>query len=132
MAIKKKKPKKKIGPDRISVGKVQEVFNRYIRNRDSDMGYFDCMSCGRTLPVSKMNAGHFVPVKMSSFLRLHEWNVNGECAGCNGFDQMHLIGYEKRLREKIGDSAVDWLIENKRTKKSWSQSELWEIYNKYK
>ena len=123
--VKKKKAKK------ISVGKAQEVFNRYIRKRDSEDGFFDCISCGRTLPVSSMNAGHFMPVKMASGLRFNEWNCNGECQGCNGFDYTHLIGYEKRLVDKIGRDAVDWLLANKRMKGKWSQSDLQEIIDKY-
>ncbi len=123
--VKKKKAKK------LTVKKAEEVFNRWIRNRDSEDGYFTCISCSRTLPTSKMNAGHFVPVSMSSFLRFNELNVNGECAGCNGFDLMHLMGYEKNIRAKIGDDKVDWLIQNKRTKAKITQSDLAEIISKY-
>jgi hypothetical protein len=78
-----------------------------------------------------MDAGHYVPQKGGSYLRFHEWNINGECKGCNGFDQFHLIGYRKRLIDKIGEDAVKWLEENRHTVKKWTRSELEEIINKY-
>ncbi len=40
-------------------------------------------------PVDQMNAGHYVPVKGGSALRFNEYNVNGECIRCNGFDEFH-------------------------------------------
>lgn len=106
--------------------KAQEVFNKYIRDRDAGL---PCISCGehRTL-----QAGHYVPQKNSSFLRYHEWNVNGECAGCNGFDQFHLISYRNRLIDKIGEDAVAYLELHKRTLKKWGRTELEEIINNYK
>jgi hypothetical protein len=111
--------------------KAQRVFNKYVRERDSQDGYFTCISCSRVLPVDKMNAGHFVPVKNGSFLRLHEWNVSGECQYCNCFDEFHLIRYRKNLIEKIGLEAVEWLEANSRTVKKWTREELEEIIKKY-
>jgi Bacteriophage Lambda NinG protein len=125
-----KKKKKTISLPKLSE-KAQRVFNAYIRKRDSDGEYFTCISCSRTLPISKMNAGHYAAVKTSSYLRFHEWNVNGECQGCNGFDEFHLIGYRKNLIDKIGQEAVDWIEEVRRTTKKWTRAELLEIIEKY-
>jgi hypothetical protein len=111
--------------------KVQKVFNRYIRERDSIDGWFTCISCGRVKPTDLMNAGHYAPVKNGSNLRFHEWNVNGECVSCNGFDEFHLIGYKKNLEDKIGSDAVKWLEDNRNVVKKWSRSELEEIIQKY-
>jgi hypothetical protein len=106
--------------------KAQKVFNAYIRKRDDGLA---CISCGQ---YRILQAGHYVPQKNSSLLRYHEWNVNGECAGCNGFDQFHLISYRNRLIDKIGADAVAFLELNKRGLKKWSRSELLEIIEKYK
>lgn len=111
--------------------KAETVFNRYIRERDSEDGYFTCISCGKVLPVSKMNAGHFAPVKSSSALRFNEYNVNGECQWSNGFDEFHLIGYRKNLINKIGLEMVEWLEDNARTTKKWTRTELNDIITKY-
>ena len=112
--------------------KAQRIFNTYIRERDSRDGQFTCISCFRTLPTDQMDAGHYVPVKGGSFLRFNEWNVNGECKRCTGFDEFHLIGYRKHLIMKIGKDAVDWLENNRFEVKKWTRTELNEIITKYK
>ena len=111
---------------------AQEVFNAWIRRRDSVDGWFTCIACGRDFPIEDMNAGHYVPVKNSSLLRLDERNAHGECRGCNCFDQFHLIGYRNRLIDKVGLSTVEYLEENRRALKKWSRSELELIINQYK
>lgn len=112
--------------------KAQRIFNTYIRERDSRDGQFTCISCFRTLPTDQMDAGHYVPVKGGSFLRFNEYNVNGECKRCNGFDEFHLIGYRKHLIMKIGKEMVDWLENHRFEIKKWTRTELNEIITKYK
>jgi len=112
--------------------KAQKIFNAYIRQRDSDNGYFTCISCGQTKEVSQMDAGHYVPVKGSSALRFDEYNVNGECKACNGFDQFHLIGYRRNLIDKVGERKVMELEHQHRLIKKWSRTELNEIIERYK
>ena len=106
--------------------KATEVVNAYIRKRDEGL---PCISCNQ---IRVLQAGHYVPEGACSFLRYHEWNINGECGGCNCFDSFHLVEYRKRLIDRIGIDAVNWLEENKRTKKIWSRTELMEIIEKYK
>jgi len=112
--------------------KAQKVFNAWVRRRDKTEHYTVCISCGIRRIDNYMDAGHYVPVRGGSFLRFHEWNVNAECKGCNGFDDFHLVGYRKNLIEKIGLENVEWLEDNRRTVKKWSRSELLEIIEKYK
>jgi len=111
--------------------KAQKVFNAYIRKRDSEDGYFNCISCGQTKTTDLMDAGHYVPVKGSSALRFDEYNVNGECKACNGFDQFHLIGYRRNLIDKVGERKVMELEYQHRLIKKWSRTELSEIIEKY-
>ena len=102
-----------------------EVFNRWIRLRDHNE---PCISCGKH--QQKYDAGHYVPVSKSSFLRFNEHNVNKECGGCNCFDEGHLIGYRQNLVKKIGEENVKWLEENRHTVKRWTRQELeWIITN---
>jgi len=111
--------------------KAQKVFNAYIRKRDSQDGYFTCISCGRTLTTDQMDAGHFAPVKGGSALRFDEYNVNGECKKCNGFDEFHLIGYRRGIIEKYGEGVLLHLEQNARLIKKWSRTELNELIDKY-
>jgi hypothetical protein len=127
--------KKKTKPKKPSLSKLmaklQVVFNSYIRSRDSEDGYFTCISCSKDKPKDQMNAGHYVPVKGCANLRFNEWNVNGECISCNGFDEFHLIGYRRNLIEKIGADAVKWLEDNRHTVKKWTCSEIEELISYY-
>lgn len=126
----RKKAKKPVNLSRLTK-KAQDIFNAYIRQRDSKDGYFTCISCFKTLPVKTMNAGHYVPVKGGSFLRFHEDNVNGECQHCNGFDDFHLIGYRKHLLLKIGKKRVEWLEDNKNKVHKWYKDDLEDIITYY-
>jgi hypothetical protein len=84
------------------------------------------------MPTDQMDAGHYVPVKGGSFLRFNEYNVNGECKRCNGFDEFHLIGYRKHLIMKIGKEMVEWLEKHRFEVKKWTRTELNEIITKHK
>ena len=111
--------------------KAQKVFNAYIRKRDSEDGYFTCISCGQTKTTDLMDCGHFAPVKGGSALRFDEYNCNGECKKCNGFDEFHLIGYRRGIINKYGESVLIYLEQNARLIKKWSRTELNEIIDKY-
>jgi hypothetical protein len=111
--------------------KAQKVFNAYIRQRDSKDGYFTCISCFKTLPIAQINAGHYVPVSKSSFLRFHPDNCHAECISDNGFNGFHLVGYRKNLIMKIGQKKVQWLEDNQNTVHKWTRSELEEIIEHY-
>ena len=111
--------------------KAQKVFNAWVRKRDSQDGYFTCISCGKTLPVEQMNAGHYVSQKGSSALRFDEDNVHGECIADNGFNEFHLIPYRYNLIDKIGERRVLELESQFRLVKRWSRTELNDIISKY-
>lgn len=121
-----KVPKKKLIPFPKMLKKAESVFNKFIRERDKEKG---CISCGN--PVTQ--AGHYFPVHGFSALRFHEYNVNGQCAGCNCFRYGNQAMYRIGLAIRIGNPAVEELeqkaIGNPVYK--WSRSELEEIINKY-
>jgi 5-methylcytosine-specific restriction endonuclease McrA len=111
--------------------KAQTIFNRYIRQRDSEDGYFTCISCGQVKATELMDCGHFAPVKGGSALRFDEYNCNGECKRCNGFDDFHLIGYRRGIINKYGEDILIYLEQNARLVKKWSRTELNEIIKQY-
>lgn len=119
---------KKVTPLPKLLATAQKIVNAYVRKRDEDL---PCISCGRVHDA--YDAGHYVPVGhgKGSYLRFHEWNVHKEGKSCNAFDEFHLIGYRKRLIDKIGLEAVEWLEENRNVVKKWTRQELYEIIEKY-
>jgi len=108
----------------------QELFNHYIRLRDKDK---PCISCGQ---FKYLQAGHFYSVRMYDGLRFNEDNCHGECAGCNAWDDMHLLSYVDNLKTRIGEDRFRILKElaywYKRDGYKWSRSELLDLTNFYK
>lgn len=112
---------------------AQLYFNKYIRERDTLMGQtFKCISCGKTLPIEKMQAGHYFPVKGFDWMRFDEDNVHGECQYCNGFNKAHLIYYTWNLLLKIGNKDYNKLLEKSRNKKILKREYIEYIIRKYK
>lgn len=111
---------------------AQICFNRFIRERDSQGGYFTCISSGDRLTISQMQAGHLFPVSTSSMLRFDEDNCHGQSIEQNCFNGSHQINYRKNLIEKIGRFRVERLESLQHVEKKWSKEELLEIINKYK
>ena len=109
---------------------AQIVFNAFIRKRDEGLG---CISCGQH---KVLQCGHFFPVGGYDGLRFNEHNANGECAGCNCFDEAHLIHYRDNLEGKIGADNLALLYQNaadyKKHGYKFSRSEVEEIIKEYK
>jgi len=116
--------------------KLQTVFNKYIRTRDSGGGFFTCISCSLTKTTDEMNAGHFFAVKGYDGLRFDEENVHGECAGCNCWNESHLIGYQDNLKKKIGTKNLNALKKRAEEYKmgyhKWQRVDLEEKIEYYK
>ena len=134
---KKAKSKKTITLPKLKA-KLQEVFNEYIRLRDKDEL---CISCGKRTykadgELVPLQAGHFYARSGYDGLRFDEENVNGECMGCNYYDESHLIGYGENLIKKIGQERYDALkqraAEYKKNGYKWSRAELFEKIEYYK
>lgn len=124
------KHKKDSLPELLKLAEI--VFNKWIRNRDTDEhGRFICISCGKRKDATEMDAGHYYP-KTCSFLRFNENNVHGECQSCNRFHNDHLDAYAQNLIKKIGVVEVARLQCSFRNEKKWDREELLEIIKKYK
>lgn len=81
--------------------KCQVLVNKYVRERDKDLG---CISC-TTGRVSQ--AGHYLSQGHHSAHRFDiEKNLFGQCTRCNLFLHGNLIGYRKGLIRRIGEEKV--------------------------
>jgi hypothetical protein len=138
----KKKPKKKSRKLSLYQKDADEVFNRWIRERDQEDGFFTCVSCHKVKPVYEisaegkkipvMNAGHYVAKKNCLYLRYNEFNVAGECSGCNNFDESHLIGYRETLIERYGIEKVLELEHDRHKTCKMTSLDYLDIIEKYK
>ena len=106
--------------------KAQDVFNKWIRERDKDLG---CISCG----AIGSQAGHYFSSGHYSSLTFSEINVNLQCTRCNMFLHGNLIHYRQGLIKKYGEKKIIQLEEDSRYGiKKYSRQELEEIIMKYK
>jgi len=63
------------------------VFSRYIRTRDcirttGSPLHGKCVTCGKKYPISKLQAGHFIPGRTDAVL-FDETQVHAQCYRCN-------------------------------------------------
>lgn len=113
---------------------AQRHVNAYVRARDSENGYFKCISCGRILPISDLQAGHYFPAGHYTALRFDPENINGQCLQDNYFKHGNQTGYRRGLIEKIGTGKVEMLESRANRGRSyrWSRLELIAIIEEFK
>jgi len=108
---------------------AQNMFNRYVRERDRRDG---CISCEESGDVVEYHAGHFLSRGAYPEYRFHEWNCNKQCAYCNTVLQGNRLGYEIGLAKKIGEENFKSLIDGKAEKFKSSVTELTKIICVYR
>ena len=106
---------------------TQQVFNKYIRERDSGL---PCISCGR-YHDGQYHAGHFLTTAAHPELRFNELNCHKQCAPCNNHLSGNIVEYLPSLVAKIGQDKVDFLYNNQ-SKHKYTIEDLKEIREYYK
>jgi hypothetical protein len=84
---------------------LQQVFNTYIRIRDTKQ---NCISCQKPLP-EKYDAGHYYSVGSYPNLRFNEDNVHAQCVVCNQHKSGNLIEYTYNIEQRIGLERLEEL-----------------------
>ena len=98
---------KKVGV--ASLKKVADkYFSKYVRLRDSQDGYGNCITCGRNYHYKQAQAGHFVS-RRCNLLRYDEQNVNLQCFACNVMEHGDQYNYAKQLDLKYGNGTAEKL-----------------------
>jgi len=90
------------------VARLDEIFSKFIRKRDTMAGYGRCISCDAILTFDTCDCGHYVNRKHMS-TRFDEFNCNAQCRSCNRFDEGNIQGYRRGLIKKIGLKSTDML-----------------------
>lgn len=107
--------------------KAEKVCNEYIRLRDQ---FKACISCNSD---NANQAGHYISVRQSSFLRFDERNIHLQCAACNCWKHGSPVTYRIELRKRLGDLELEKLerdfIENRLHK--WTRQALENIIDYY-
>lgn len=107
---------------------AQQVFNKYIRERDKDK---PCISCGKA-PGSKRDAGHFFNANNHWAVRFDENNVHSQCVECNQHKHGNLIEYGVKLEQLIGPDEFAILRDEAYKLRKYTKDELKGIIETYK
>jgi len=105
---------------------VQQVFNKYIRLRDSNL---PCISCARH-HNGQYHAGHYKTVGANPELRFNEINCHKQCAPCNNHLSGNITNYRIELSKRIGDEKLKEL-EGPHEPKKYTIEELKELKKVY-
>lgn len=114
--------------------KADRAFSLYIRTRDSQIfegKYFQCLSCGRVLPIEQADCGHYVNRQHMS-LRFSGLNCHAQCRKCNRFMEGNQQDYRKGLIKKIGEDKVQLLEAAKHVSNKITNFELEHIAKHFK
>jgi len=114
------------------IARLDKVFSQWVRRKDADhRGYVECWTCGKVLPWSRVDAGHFQSrAKFST--RWDEMNVKPQCKGCNGFRSGEQYKFSIRLEEEYGEGTAEALLIASKMTARWSRDELEQMYHHYK
>jgi vacuolar-type H+-ATPase catalytic subunit A/Vma1 len=106
---------------------AQQVFNKYIRERDK---HKLCVSCEKPLG-SKFDAGHYYSTKHKS-VTFDEDNVHGQCVTCNQHKHGNLLNYQIGIQKRIGAEKLLELYVKAHETKKYTIPEVKEIIATYK
>lgn len=81
--------------------KLDKVFSRYIRLKESDGVCCTCVTCGKQDLIKNMQAGHYKS-RIYMALRYDERNVHPQCKSCNIFGHGKLDLYALYLIDRYG------------------------------
>lgn len=113
--------------------KLDRVFSQYIRLRDmiGNTRTFQCISCGRILPITQADCGHYIN-RQHMATRFSEVNCKAQCRSCNRFDEGNMQGYRRGLVRKYGEQKVELLESMKYQTCKYSEFEYKALIDHYK
>lgn len=86
--------------------KADKIFSVAVRLRDSNSsGVVPCITCSKPIPYTQVHAGHFQSRRYNA-TRWDRRNVNGQCAGCNTFNNGEQYKYGLAVDLKYGSGTA--------------------------
>jgi hypothetical protein len=110
---------------------VRNICHEFIRLRDKGK---PCISCGQEWH-SDFQAGHYYKAELFSTLKFNEYNIHGQCQGCNIRNEGNLSQYAVNLPKRIGSlnfESINLLADlDKQINFKWDRLELNKIRKEY-
>ena len=110
--------------------KADRTFSRYIRLKNSVGGYCTCVTCGISLPIAKIQNGHYIPRNVLA-TRYDEDNCYPQCVGCNIFKSGNLGEYAHYITRNFGVERLNYLHEMKHVTRKITAPEYEEMIDKW-
>lgn len=95
-------------PYQRAVARLDVVFGKFIRRRDTENGYGKCCSCNKIISYRDGDSGHFVNRRWMA-TRWREDNSHFQCRSCNRFEEGNAAGYALFMLDKYGREHVEYL-----------------------
>ena len=91
------------------VKKLDLVFSKYIRLRDTKDGYGRCISCNKIKTYANLDCGHFIS-RNKHAVRWNEKNANVQCQQCNRFLSGKQFEHALAIDKKYGAGTAESLL----------------------
>lgn len=125
------------------------IFSKYIRTKGcletrggdtislerKDGSYEDvllgnCVTCDRPYPITKLQAGHFIPGRHPSVI-YDERNCHQQCYGCNVMKKGNMVEYFIRMEKRYGREVIDELYEMDKQDRQYKCCDIIELIATY-
>jgi hypothetical protein len=113
------------------IGYADKYFSVYVRTRGGDGITNTCFTCDKRLSYDELQCGHFMPRRYFN-TRWHTLNCWPQCNDCNVTKGGNLEVYERRLRAKYGNTAIDSLMLLAQSSDKVSAFEIESVIERYK
>ena len=108
------KKKKRVSRTNL-VAKLDAAVSLWVRTKYADEnGMVKCYTCPKTLPIAKMQNGHYVSRAVRS-TRWNEENMRPQCFGCNIMQGGQPITFRENLVKELGETMVLFVEELRHT-----------------
>ena len=121
---------KKLSRGRL-IKKLDSVFSKYIRRKDSINGIAKCISCGVERSWKELQCGHFMSRSHYS-TRWNELNVGVQCISCNIFKNGQQYLFSRYLDKTYGEGTSNELFLKSQKLAKFTTNEIEELIKKYK
>ena len=123
-----KKKKKKLPPLPRLKKKAWELTSLYIRRRYAhDNGMAECVTCGKWLPWTEGDAGHWIPQARGNSVRYDPRNIHFQCKNCNGRLGSNPANYAVFMANEYGVEVMQELLAKSRTVTRYRRQDYLEI-----
>lgn len=110
---------------------VWKLVSEYVRRSNADWkGNVKCVTCGKQMPWSESQAGHFIPGRRNSVL-FDLRHIYPQCSICNVFRHGNLISYYPFMVRTVGDEVIEELKKLNLVDKQFKRAELLALKEEY-